>query len=84
MESNLDTAFSRNHLFVMTDFTPGSIYQFQVESIDSNGHKIRSKTYTILTPRQKDSVFQVILNNVEQTFGWMGGLGIRKSYKAKP
>jgi len=74
-ESNLDTGYTRHHLIIMTDFNPGQIYQFQVESSDSNGQKVRSKTYTVLTPRQKESVFQVILKNIEQTFGWMGGQG---------
>ncbi len=74
-ESPLDNGYARNHLVVMTDFASGEVYQFQVESIDSNGQKTRSKTYTILTPRQKESVFQVIFKNVEQTFGWVGGGG---------
>lgn len=73
LESNLDSGYTRQHLVVMTDFNPGEVYQFQVESTDSNGQTVRSKTYTILTPRQKESVFQVILKNIEQTFGWMGG-----------
>lgn len=73
-ESTTDPSYTRNHLVVMVDFDPGQVYQFQVESADSNGQKIRSKTHTILTPRQKESVFQVILKNVEQTFGWVGGV----------
>jgi len=74
-ESPVDAGYTRHHLVIMTDFLPGEIYQFQVESTDSNGQKTRSKTYTVLTPRQKESVFQVILKNIEQTFGWMGGSG---------
>lgn len=71
-ETPLDPTYTRRHLVVITDFSPGEVYQFQVESEDSNGQKIRSNTYTILTPRQRESVFQVILKNIEQTFGWMG------------
>ncbi len=71
-ETFLDPTYTKRHLVVVTDFLPGEIYQFQVESSDSNGQKIRSNTYTILTPRQRESVFQVILKNVEQTFGWVG------------
>jgi len=69
-----DKNYTRKHLVVVTDFLPGDVYQFQVESIDSNGQKVRSNTYTILTPRQRESVFQVILKNIEQTFGWMGAM----------
>jgi hypothetical protein len=74
-ETLLDNNFTRRHLVVMTDFKPGEIYQFQVESTDPNGNKVRSQTYTILTPKQKDSVFQVIMNNIEQTFGWLQAVG---------
>ncbi|MEI7425000.1 MAG: fibronectin type III domain-containing protein, partial [Candidatus Staskawiczbacteria bacterium] len=71
-ETTQDKNYTRKHLVVITDFDPGEVYQFQVESIDSNGTNVRSKTYTILTPRQKESVFQMILKNIEQTFGWVG------------
>ncbi len=73
-ESVLDSGYTRHHLVVMTDFGPGEVYQFQAESMDSNGQKVRSKSFTILTPRQKESVFQVIFKNIEQTFGWVGGV----------
>ena len=56
----------------MTNFIAGEVYQFQVESTDSNGKTVRSQTHTILTPRQQESVFQLIMNNIVQTFGWMG------------
>ncbi|MFZ4648401.1 MAG: fibronectin type III domain-containing protein [Patescibacteria group bacterium] len=73
-ETVIDKNYTRRHLIVMTDFLAGEVYQFQVESTDSNGKTIRSQTHTILTPRQQESVFQLIMNNIEQTFGWMGAV----------
>lgn len=70
-ETTVDKNYTRRHLVVMTDFAPGEIYQLQVESVGTNGQTARSKTFTILTPRQRESVFQVIIKNVEQTFGWL-------------
>lgn len=69
--SPLDNAFIKKHVVIITKFDPGMVYSFKVESIDSGGNVSLSKIYTILTPRQKESVFQVIIKNLEQTFGWM-------------
>lgn len=70
-KTQLDKSFTKKHVAIITKFDPGSVYSFKVESIDSGGNVSISKIYTILTPRQKDSVFQVIMKNLEQTFGWV-------------
>lgn len=71
----LETGYGKKHVMVITKFTPGTVYSFRVSAIDSAGNQTLSKIYTILTPRQKESVFQLILKNFESTFGWMGKLG---------
>ncbi|MCF7860185.1 fibronectin type III domain-containing protein, partial [Patescibacteria group bacterium] len=70
-ETKLDEAFTKKHVVVITKFDPGSVYSFQTESIDYNGKVSLSKIYTILTPRQEESVFQVIVKNLEGMFGWV-------------
>ena len=72
--TKLDTNYSKKHIVVITKFKPGSIYSFKAESIDSGGNKTLSKTYTILTPKQKESVFQIIMKNMEDVFGWVGNV----------
>lgn len=69
--SPLSANYTRNHVVVVTTFSPGSIYRFQVESVDTEGNAARSRVYTILTPRQSESVFQIIVKNIESTFGWV-------------
>ena len=71
-----DPNYIKRHVLVITNFDPGAVYQFQVESVDSSGNITRSKTYTILTPRQKESVFQVIMGSMEDTFSWVGKVGL--------
>jgi len=71
-----DPSYVKHHIIVITNFDPGAVYQFQLESVDSSGNMTRSKTHTILTPRQKESVFQVIMSNMEETFSWVGELGL--------
>jgi hypothetical protein len=75
-KTSLDANYTKKHIAVITKFDPGSIYTFRVESTDSGGNTSISKTYTILAPRQKETVFQIIMKNLEQTFGWVGGVGL--------
>lgn len=70
----LDSNYTKKHVAVITKFEPGSIYRFKAESIDSGGNIALSKVYTILIPRQKETVFQIIMKNMEQTFGWVSKL----------
>lgn len=70
----MDNSFVKKHVMILTSFDPGTVYSFRAESIDSGGNVSISKIYTILTPRQKESVFQIILNNMEKTFGWVSAI----------
>jgi hypothetical protein len=69
-KTQLDTNYSKKHIAVITKFEAGQIYQFKLQSSDSNGNLGVSKIYTILAPKQKESVFQVIMKNFEDVFGW--------------
>ena len=67
-----DFNYTKKHIVVVTNFEPGTVYQFVAESIDSSGNVGKSNTVTILTPQKEQSVFQVILSNVESMFSWVG------------
>lgn len=69
-----DESYTRNHVVVLPALEPGQIYSFQVESADSNGKPVRSHIFTLLTPRQEEGIFQVILKQFEGAFGWIGQL----------
>lgn len=71
----LENSYAKKHIAVITKFEPGSIYQFRLQSSDSAGNLTVSKVYTVLAPKQKDSVFQVIIKNFEDIFGWTKQLG---------
>ena len=70
----MDTNYSKKHIAVLTKFEPGQIYQFKLQSVDSNNNVGVSKIYTILAPKQKESVFQVIMKSFEDIFGWANQL----------
>jgi uncharacterized protein (TIGR02145 family) len=64
-------ALTKNHLFILTDFDPNSIYQYKVISVDKQGNSSTSKDFSFLTPNKQESIFDLIIANFEETFGWM-------------
>lgn len=69
--TELNTNYTKEHVIVITKFKPGIVYTFRVESIDSGGNKVLSKPHTFMTAKKKESIFQIIMNILENTFGWM-------------
>lgn len=67
---NVET-FSENHAIILTRFKPGTVYRVQVASTDRAENSASSTVKTILTPRQSDSVFNVIIKNFDDTFGYL-------------
>jgi len=59
-----------NHVAVVTTFKPGVVYYFKVKSVDLSGNEGLSTEYALLTPKKKENVVQLIINNFQQIFGW--------------
>jgi len=72
--TKLDKNYTKKHVAVITKFDSGAVYQFRVESIDSGGNVALSRVHTVFTPRRRETVFQVIMKNIEEIFGWMGDI----------
>jgi hypothetical protein len=66
---------SLNHMFVFTDFNPSSVYYFKVANIDKRGNVATSDNYSVMTPAKKKSIFDLIISNFEDTFGWVKQVG---------
>ena len=69
-KTNLNTNYTKEHVVVITKFEPGLVYSFRAESIDSGGNINLSKLHTFMTPKSKESIFQVIIRILEETFSW--------------
>ncbi|MDP3057112.1 MAG: hypothetical protein Q8N37_01140 [bacterium] len=65
-----------NHIVVLTQFKPGTVYRFRVASTDKFGNTIISSDYTVLSPVKRQSIIQMIINQFENIFGWARGIGI--------
>jgi hypothetical protein len=73
-KTTLDPNYTKKHVAVITKFTAGAIYKFKIQSSDSGGHTATSKIYTVLTPKQSQTVIDVIMKNTQDVFGWTKGL----------
>jgi hypothetical protein len=71
-ETPMESSFDRKHTAVITKFEVGEVYTFRILATDSGGNTTISSVHTILTPKQKEGVFELILNTFETTFGWLG------------
>lgn len=58
------------HTTVITTFKPGTVYYFKAKSVDQNKNEAVSKEFAMLTPRKKENVVQIIINNFQDIFRW--------------
>ena len=71
----LNTNYTKEHVMVISKFKPGIVYSFRVESVDSGGNTTLSQVYTFMTAKKKESIIQIILRILEETFGWVKRIG---------
>lgn len=69
--TELNTNYTKEHVMVINKFKPGIVYSFRAESIDSGGNVTMSKLHTFMTAKKKDSIIQIIMKILEDTFGWI-------------
>lgn len=64
-----------NHVEVVVDFAPGTVYQFYLTCIDEAGNTVQSEDFVLFTPIQEKNIIDLILENFESTFGWVKNIG---------
>ena len=67
----LEKEFVLDHIIITTAFKTGRVYRFRVESIDASGNTSYSKDYTILTPRPRESILDLMIKNFEEIFSFL-------------
>ncbi len=74
-KTTLDTTYIKKHVTLITKFKLGEVYSFRVESADTSGNTSLSQVYTVMIPKRAESIFEIILRILLQTFGWVGKIG---------
>ena len=64
-----------DHVEVITEFLPSTVYQFWVECRDISSNKAKSENFVLFTPNKEKSIIDIILENFQGTFGWVNNIG---------
>ena len=67
-----DTAtLTTNHVVVLSNLKPGTIYRLQIASTDEAGNQNKLPIRTIITPVKNESIVDIIFKNFDQTFNFL-------------
>jgi hypothetical protein len=64
-----------NHVQVVVEFQPSTVYQFWVDCRDKANNKTTSEKFVLFTPNKEKSIIDIILENFSGTFGWIKNIG---------
>ena len=64
-----------NHIVIVSNLKPATVYRFRVVSEDRTGNVTKSDPYVLLTPQKEVSALDLIIKNLEGTFGWAKRIG---------
>ena len=68
-------SYNTNHVEVVVDFAPATVYQFYLTCTDEAGNSVQSENFVLFTPIQEKNIIDLILENFESTFGWVQNIG---------
>ncbi len=68
--------YNTNHVEVVVDFAPATVYQFFLNCEDEAGNEIQSENFVLFTPIQEKNIIDLIIENFESTFGWVKNIGV--------
>ena len=64
-----------DHVRVVTEFLPATVYKFWVSCKDRSDNEARSEDFVLFTPEKEKSIIDIILENFQSTFGWIKNIG---------
>ena len=64
-----------DHVEVVTEFLPSTVYQFWVECRNEARNKTVSEKFVLFTPNKEKSIIDIIMENFSGTFGWVKNIG---------
>ncbi len=66
-----EIAAIKDHVQVVVEFLPSTVYKFWVECEDDAHNEARSEDFVLFTPEKEKSIIDIILENFEGAFGWV-------------
>ena len=69
-----DGILSNSHLVIISDLNPAKPYHFRILTKDGAGNQSVSTDRAVITGRATESVLDIIVVNLQKTFGWLGSI----------
>ncbi len=66
---------AEQHILIVPSLKPSTVYRFMIASTDKAGNITKSPIKTVLTPQQAENVIDVIMKNMQESFGFLQKLG---------
>lgn len=70
-----DSNLTMNHLVIITNLTPSKVYHLRSISLDSVKNIGRSIDSVTITPKTTENALNLVVTNLQQSFGFLKGLG---------
>ncbi len=67
--------YAEEHVEVIVDFAPATVYQFWLTCADESKNTVDSENFVLFTPIQEKNIIDIIIENFESTFGWVKNIG---------
>ena len=69
-----DTNLTVNHLVIISGLSPSKVYHLRALSLDGLGNQGNSIDTVTITPKASDNALNLVVSNLQQAFGFLGGL----------
>jgi len=69
-----DSSAATNHLVIISGLTPSKVYHLRALSKDKVGNQGISIDMVAITPKATDNAFNLVIQNLQEVFGFLGGL----------
>lgn len=69
-----DSNLTLNHVVLMTGLSPSKVYHLRAISKDSVSNVTESIDTVTITPKATDNALDLVIGNLQQAFGFLGGL----------
>jgi formylglycine-generating enzyme required for sulfatase activity len=70
-----DENLTMNHLVVISGLTPSKVYHLRAISLDAAKNVGSSIDTVTITPKATENALNLVITNLQQAFGFLGGLG---------
>jgi phosphodiesterase/alkaline phosphatase D-like protein len=73
--STEDTSLNNSHTVIIKGLNVANTYHYRIVTKDKRGNTTISNDYTFVTPSKEQSIWQLIVKSLQDTFAWTKNVG---------